>query len=56
MFVFGLGFAGGLLQVGAFLLFLATFTWLWTTTHWAIILGQYFFGNKVKICVFRDLE
>jgi len=36
---------GGLLQVGMFLLFLATFTWPWTTTHWAIILAQDFFGN-----------
>ena len=29
-------------QVGVFLLFLAAFTWPWTTTHWAIILAQAF--------------
>jgi len=39
------GSLGGPLQVGVFLLFLATFTWPWTKTHWAIILAQNFFGN-----------
>ena len=39
------GSLGRPLQVGVFLLFLATFTWPWTTTHCAIILSQYLFGN-----------
>ena len=30
---------------GCFCFFLATFTWPWTTTHCAIILAQYLFGN-----------
>ena len=36
------GFWGETPQVGVFL---ATFTWLWAPTHWAIIMAQEFFGN-----------
>jgi len=42
-FSFSVGvFRGGTLQVEVFL---ATFTWPWAPTHWAIIMAQDFFGN-----------
>jgi len=36
------GLRGGTPQVGVFL---ATFTWPWASTYWAIIVAQDFFGN-----------
>jgi len=33
-----------------FCVFLATFAWHWTPTHWAIILAQDLFGNYAEIC------
>jgi len=56
LFVFGLGFLGGPLQVGVFWLFLATFTWPWTPTHWAIILAQDFLETRPKSASLEPLN
>jgi len=38
-----------------FLLFLATFTWPWTTTDWAIILAQDFLETRPKSACLEPL-
>ena len=42
IFVFAGGFSGATPQVGVFL---ATLTWPWAPTHWAIIMAQDLFEN-----------